>query len=262
MRPVLVSLSACTGVSQEAKRPPVHLPPPPHYDCMTVVQGYSDIPNIPLLQADVPVGAIDDHPIFQVKGPHPGDVWAIECAPSTTCNGAITPDMSTPSADPEDGAIHYSAQVVPQHSTGNPVFSVPVYARLVSQYVFPTIPFGGCFSQVSFEVAPDADAGVQIVVPKPGKTITRFQTYMRELVPGSPWIPCDDVVNPPPGNIVYKGCANDFKAIYAYVAQPPDPADHAQSVLVTCTNKIVDQYGNTSYVNQPRGCRVQLWYGP
>lgn len=222
---------------------------------MTVVQGYSDIPNIPLLQADVPVGAIDDHPIFQVKGPHQGDVWA-ECAPSTTCNGASAPDMSNPGADPEDGAIHYSAYVVPQHSNGNPVFSAPVYARLVSQYVTPA-----CFSQVSFEVAPDADASVQLVVPKPGNTITRFQTYMRELVPGSPWIPCNDVINPPPGNIVYRGCENNFLAIYAYVTQPPDPADHAQSVLVTCTNKIVGQSG-TTYVNRPRGCRVQLWYSP
>lgn len=255
----LVSLNACTGAPQKARIPPVHLPPPPHYPCMTIVQGYSDYPNIPLLQADVPAGAIDYHPIFAVKGPRPSDFWASDCAPSTTCNGATTPDMSAPGTDSDDGAIHYSAYVVPLHTNGNPVFSAPVYARLISQYI---IPAGGCFSQVSFTVQPDADASVQMVIPKPGNTITQFTTYMRELIPGYHWTLCDDVVNPPAGNIAYKGCANNFLAIYATVTQPPDPADHAQSVLITCTNKIVTPSGNTIWDNNPRECRVRLRYSP
>jgi hypothetical protein len=246
---VLIVGLASASFAQKVQKPPAAAT-----TCYTMIQNYANVPNIPFFAADVPAGATDLHPVFAVKGPQATNPW-VTCSPSTTCNGALLPNMSTPGADPDDGAVHYSAFVTPQTAVSGPfAFASPRYVRLVSQY---TMTSPTCVSESSFEVAANADFAIQMVVP-PGKTITRITTFMRELFPGHHWMQCDDWVNPAAGNVVGRGCAGQL-LIYAYVTQPPDPSDHAQSVLMSCINKIVGPTITTASSNR-RGCRVRLQY--
>lgn len=248
---LLIGFVSSFGLKSRPAAPNTERNPAP-LTCVSISQVYATTPNV-FLTADVPTGATDLHPVFEVKGPHDTDPW-VQCKPSTMCDGVVLPDQNHPGADPDDGALHYAAYVSPQGTTSFPFsFTSPRYFRLISQY---TIISPTCVSEFSFEVASNADSSVQIVVP-PGKSISRITTFMRELIPASQhWMQCHDWVNPAAGNFSATGCPI---FLYAYVTQPPDPYDHAQSVLVTCTNKIVNGTVTTSSPNR-RGCRVRVEY--
>jgi hypothetical protein len=250
----------------EEKQKPVAL----GLTCSTIVQAPTVAPNDVWLTADVPKGATDLHPVFAVKRPPETNPW-VPCSPGTTCNGVALPDMSHPGADSDDAALHYAlylspaplgaylapapvvAGIVQMQFPSLPPFYSPRWVRLISQY---TMTSAVCASQSSFEVASNADSPLIHMAVPPGKSITRITTYMRELSAGNHWVQHDDWVNPAPGNVA--GAPSNMLRFF-YRTMPADQADHAQSVLVGCVNRVVNGDLTISSPNR-RGCRVRLEY--
>lgn len=231
-----------------------------------------------LLQADVPSGATDLGPTFQVRIPLPGNPWQ-SCAGGTYCNGAVLPSLS-PLPLP-DQSIHYSGYATMGQAGGNGVaFGTTTNVRLVTQYSM----VGPCVAQASVGVPSGKNYALSIHIPA-GHSVTSISTYWRPLgatgnlaLPTSNWTNCDNwpISSFTPGQTVVGGACGgngvqgSWQQVQFGYSTTNEPGDGAEVLgPIGCKDLGSGQpiphpnnpFGPSyTHVNYDQGCRIRVTY--